>query len=88
MPWSPDNKTRKRYDRIAPFYDLMEAFIERRRFTGWRSRLTDRVRGPSVLEVGIGTGKNVPYYPIDVAIAGIDFSPRMLKRARNRASDL
>jgi ubiquinone/menaquinone biosynthesis C-methylase UbiE len=35
-----------------------------------------------VLEVGVGTGKNFPYYPSGVRITAIDFSRRMLGRAR------
>jgi ubiquinone/menaquinone biosynthesis C-methylase UbiE len=77
--------TRKRYDRLAFFYDFLEAPLERRRFAHWRSRLTDRIAGDRALEVGIGTGKNLPYYPRDVKITAIDFSRSMLKRARKRA---
>jgi ubiquinone/menaquinone biosynthesis C-methylase UbiE len=78
--------TRKRYDRLSFFYDFMEAPLERYRFAQWRSRLTDRIAGHRALEVGVGTGKNLPYYPRDVKIKAIDVSYRMLKRARKRAS--
>ena len=78
--------TRKRYDRLALFYDFMEAPLERYRFAHWRARLTDRIVGDRVLEVGVGTGKNLPYYPRNVKIIAIDFSSHMLKRARKRAS--
>jgi ubiquinone/menaquinone biosynthesis C-methylase UbiE len=81
-------KTRKRYDRLARFYDLLEAPIERLRFASWRSRLKNRIKGPHALEVGVGTGKNFPFYPPEVRVTAIDFSPRMLVRARNRASVL
>jgi ubiquinone/menaquinone biosynthesis C-methylase UbiE len=40
------------------------------------------------LEAGVGTGKNFPYYPPDVKPVGIDLSPRMLVRARRKASML
>lgn len=76
---------RARYDRIAPLYDLMEAGAESGRMAGWRSRLWAQVKGPRVLEAGVGTGKNIPYYPPDVSVTAIDFSPRMLERARQRA---
>ncbi len=52
--------TRARYDRIAASYDRSEALMERRVFAAWRRRLWARVRGPQVLEVGVGTGKNTP----------------------------
>jgi ubiquinone/menaquinone biosynthesis C-methylase UbiE len=79
--------TRRRYQRIASLYDLMEAFPERK-FSGWRKRLWSLVKGPKVLEVGVGTGKNMPYYPQNVDITAIDLTPRMLERARKRAKDL
>jgi ubiquinone/menaquinone biosynthesis C-methylase UbiE len=78
--------TRKRYDRLAIIYDFLEAPLEWHRFARWRSRLTNRTVGDQVLEVGVGTGKNLPYYPRDVRITAIDFSCSMLKRARKRAS--
>lgn len=55
----------RRYDRLAPVYDLydlpMELFVYRRR----RSRLLSQATG-KVLEVGIGTGRNLPHYPTGV----------------------
>ena len=38
------------------------------------------------LEVGIGTGKNLPYYLKDVELAGIDFSEKMIEKARNKTN--
>ena len=46
------------------------------------------VQGPKVLEVGVGTGKNMPYYPAQVEITAVDLTPGMLKRARQRAAVL
>lgn len=42
----------------------------------------------SVLEVGVGTGLSLPLYRRDLAVTGIDLSPEMLARARERAADL
>ncbi|MBM4467268.1 MAG: class I SAM-dependent methyltransferase [Chloroflexi bacterium] len=78
--------TRARYNRIAPMYDLMEAMTERRSFSKWRQVLWSRVRGPRVLEVGVGTGKNIPYYPKTAQVTAIDLSPGMLERARAKAA--
>jgi ubiquinone/menaquinone biosynthesis C-methylase UbiE len=80
--------TRNRYNRLAFIYDFMEAPVERLRFSSWRSRLRDRIVGKQVLEVGVGTGKNLPYYPENVKITAIDFSPRMLARARKKGEKL
>lgn len=86
-----DNKateqTRARYQRIAPLYDTMEILAERV-YSGWRERLWSLVEGPNVLEVGVGTGKNMPYYPEDVQVTAIDLTPGMLQRARQRAQEL
>ncbi|MBU4226379.1 MAG: methyltransferase domain-containing protein [Chloroflexi bacterium] len=79
--------TRRRYQRIAPVYDSMEALVERR-YHDWRQRLWALAQGPSVLEVGVGTGKNMPFYPGGVSITGIDLTPGMLERARNRLQDM
>ena len=65
----------------------MEAPLERFRFAGWRQRLRNRIKGPAALEVGVGTGKNFPYYPSGVQIVGVDLSPRMLANARRKASN-
>jgi len=79
-------RTQRRYDRLAFAYDFMEAPLERFRFAGWRQRLRNRIKGPTALEVGVGTGKNFPYYPSGVQIVGVDLSPRMLANARRKAS--
>jgi ubiquinone/menaquinone biosynthesis C-methylase UbiE len=46
------------------------------------------VDGEKVLEVGVGTGKNMPYYPNGAQITAIDLSDRMLQQARKRAERL
>ncbi|GAB4277666.1 MAG: class I SAM-dependent methyltransferase [Candidatus Promineifilaceae bacterium] len=80
-------KTRARYQRIAPLYDAMEIFAERR-YSDWRPRLWSLVQGPDVLEVGVGTGKNMPYYPAGMRITAVDLTPAMLARAKKRAAQL
>ncbi|MFQ5401589.1 MAG: class I SAM-dependent methyltransferase [Anaerolineae bacterium] len=80
-------KTRTRYQRIAPLYDAMEIVAERR-YSDWRPRLWSLVQGPEVLEVGVGTGKNMPYYPDGVRVTAVDLTPAMLARAQKRAAQL
>lgn len=41
-------------------------------------------RNECVLEIGVGTGLNLPHYPSRVFVAGIDFSRAMLTRARRK----
>lgn len=81
-------RTRRRYDRNAPLYDIMEHLMESRAFARWRPRLWQLVEGDKVLEVGVGTGKNMPYYPPGAQVTAVDLSPRMLERARSRAREL
>lgn len=77
--------TRNRYDTAAPVYDLLEWPLEKWLFESWREELWASVDGPEVLEIGVGTGKNIPYYPEGVRVTAIDLSPRMLERARRVA---
>ena len=79
-------RARKRYNRTAAFYDLMESAMEKMRFSAWRSLLWSKAEGKRVLEVGVGTGKNFPYYPPGADMVAVDFSDRMLARARERAA--
>jgi len=79
--------TLKRFNHIAPFYDVLETLAELL-YKGWRRRAWSLIQGQKVLEVGVGTGKNIPHYPSEVAITGIDLSDRMLKRARQKGASL
>lgn len=85
---SETDQIRKRYNRIAFFYNSLEAPMEWLRFRNWRDRLRSAIAGPKTLEVGVGTGKNLPYYPLDVDVTAIDFSPRMLSYAKRSAFKL
>jgi ubiquinone/menaquinone biosynthesis C-methylase UbiE len=82
------DQTRSRYSRIAPLYDVMEAPVERWAFSRWRMRLWSQIDGKRILEVGVGTGKNIPYYPKNVWVTAVDLSEEMLARARHRAQEL
>ncbi|MGM0531291.1 MAG: class I SAM-dependent methyltransferase, partial [Bacteroidota bacterium] len=79
------NKIQKRYNRIARVYDILELPMEKG-FSKWRTELLKEARGKT-LEVGIGTGKNIPYYPGDVELTGIDFSEKMIEIASKKAKD-
>jgi ubiquinone/menaquinone biosynthesis C-methylase UbiE len=72
---------------MAPRYDRDIRLWERIQFTGGRQWIGARAKG-RVLEVAIGTGRNLDHYPADVTVTGIDLSPEMLDLARQRAVDL
>lgn len=84
----PIDVTRARYDRLAPLYDLVEWLPERGRIGRWRARLWHLVPAHRVLEVGVGTGKNMPFYPAGATVSAVDISARMLARATHRAARL
>lgn len=79
-------QTKTRYNRIAPYYDVIECITERT-FSRWRKKLLARASG-EVLEVGVGTGKNFPYYPKGVDVTGLDIADKMLLHARLRGEKL
>ena len=81
---SDNTAIKKRYDRIAPYFEGLEAVMEGLFFKNWRKRLWAKVVGHHILEVGVGTGKNFDYYPADARITAIDFSPEMLKQATHK----
>lgn len=88
MSGNATRKTQARYNRIAPIYDLMETIVERVAFRRWRRDLWTRVGGERILEVGVGTGKNVPYHPPGAQVIAIDISDGMLEQAAERARGL
>ena len=84
---TPAARQKRVWDKVAPSYDRQIAFFEKNWFAGGREWLGERARG-RVLEVAIGTGRDLPHYPDGVTITGIELSPAMLAIARQRAADL
>jgi demethylmenaquinone methyltransferase/2-methoxy-6-polyprenyl-1,4-benzoquinol methylase len=74
-----------KYNRFSRVYDLMETPMELIRYGKWRKEVFSGLKG-RVLEVGVGTGKNIPYYPDDCEVVGIDISAKMLSHAKKRAA--
>ncbi|WP_250035487.1 class I SAM-dependent methyltransferase [Paractinoplanes maris] len=81
------DKVRRVWDRSAPSYDRQIELLERIWFTGGREWIGARVEG-RILEVAVGTGRNLPHYPAGATISGIELSPAMLAIARRRAAGL
>lgn len=81
-------EVRSAYDRFAPWYDLLEAVPDRLLGVArLRRALAQRARG-RVLEVAVGTGRNLRYHPSGHDLTAVDLSPGMLDRARERAGEL
>ena len=80
-------KQKRVWDRNAPSYDRQIALLERIWFADARDWLGSRARG-RVLEVAIGTGRNLGHYGPGVTVTGLELSPEMLAIARRHAADL
>jgi len=77
---------KKKYDRLAKIYDFMETPMELLSFARWRSKAIDKVfTAHNILEVGTGTGKNLPCYNEGQQVFAFDISKKMLKKAKVRA---
>jgi len=77
---------KRRYAKAASFYDLIENLTTGSHESKMRQLSWSKAEGSNILEVGIGTGRNIPYYPVGVQVTGIDFSENMLNRARDKAT--
>jgi len=75
---------KKRYDRIAPYFDRLESMMENMMFGDLRERIWQELSGNEILEVGVGTGKNFLNYPAEKNISAIDFSPVMIQQAHKK----
>jgi ubiquinone/menaquinone biosynthesis C-methylase UbiE len=73
----------ERYQRIARAYDLITLPLEYARYRKMRPQVF-RGLGGRILDAGVGTGRNFPFYPPGSQVVGIDLSPAMLARAERR----
>ncbi len=76
-------KTKIKYNRNALLYDLFELPVEKLLYSKWRKKYFSPLKG-KILDVGIGTGKNIDYYSDKAEVIGIDFSPKMLEKGRQK----
>ena len=80
-------RVRRLQDKQAPKYDRQMRFFERVLFAGGREWVCSRVKG-DILEIAVGTGRNLTHYPPGTRLTGIELSPEMLAIAERRADDL
>lgn len=82
------DRIRRLYDDRAATYDRSLGFTERLLLGRFRQAYGALLRGET-LEVGVGSGLNIPFYsPAVTRAVGVDLSGEMLRRARERASQL
>jgi len=72
---------------FAALYDRITGPGERRLFSKVRPHIVGEVSG-RVLEIGVGTGASLPYYPAGVQVVGTEPDPYMLRRAERRLREL
>jgi ubiquinone/menaquinone biosynthesis C-methylase UbiE len=89
MPTDENRRERWRryWDKHSASYDREMRLFDRVLFKDSRAWVCSKAAGET-LEVGIGTGLNLPFYPADVQLTGLDVSSAMLAVARRRANDL
>ena len=81
-------RIRRLYDDRAATYDRSLGIGERIMLGRFRQAYGALLRGET-LEVGVGSGLNIPFYSAEVTRAvGVDLSREMLRYARDRASQL
>jgi len=78
----------KIYNRNSRFYDFMESPMEVLSFRELREKFfkkifeSKKIKKIKILEIGVGTGKNIPYYPYEAEIFGVEIAKKMLDRAK------
>ena len=80
-------QVQRAYELYAPVYDFIFDWI----FAPGRTAAVKQLaiqRSDSVLEVGIGTGLNLPLYPWSCQLTGIDLMQEMLDKAVERVHSL
>jgi ubiquinone/menaquinone biosynthesis C-methylase UbiE len=80
-------RVREVQDKHADGYDRQMNFFDRVLFGGGREWACSHAEG-DVLEIAVGSGRNLPFYPPSVKLTAIEFSPQMLALARKRADAL
>ena len=78
---------KRTYQRIARFYDFLDTPFENGRYQAMRPEMFAGLGG-RILDAGVGTGRNIPFYPAGGEVTGIDLSPAMLGRAERRRAEV
>jgi ubiquinone/menaquinone biosynthesis C-methylase UbiE len=80
-----DLVTKRKWDNAAKFFDLMNGYGPEKRWAPFKREFFSTMHG-KVLFLAVGTGLDIPFFPPDQDIVGIDISDKMLERAQPRAA--
>ena len=80
------DRVRAIQDKHASGYDRQISFFERILFGGGREWVCSQAAGDT-LEIAYGTARNLPYYPADVRLTGVELSPEMAALGRERQAE-
>lgn len=79
---------KQKWNRTAYIYRIISTPMEMMGARKWRKELFSRIPEGEILEIGVGLGANMEFYPaMNRRFTGIDISPRMLEAARKAASE-
>ena len=81
------DRVRAVQDKHAAGYDRQMGFFERLLFVGAREWACSQMTGET-LEIAVGTGRNLPFYPRGARVTAVELSPQMLDLARARKDQL
>ena len=81
-----EGTTRQIYDAHSRFYDAWFGRLVKRRIRDAIGRMKLR-DGQRVLDVGVGTGVSLPFYPPGVRVVAVDLSAGMLQVALRKCED-
>ena len=74
-----------KWDNASKGFDIMNMGLERR-YGRYKRELFSKCRG-KVMLVAAGTGLDFQYFPEGVEVTAIDFSPKMVEKAREKIGD-
>ena len=80
-----DLVTRRKWDKAAKSFDLMNGFGPEKRWAPAKRELFAKMEG-RILFLAVGTGLDIQFFPPGRDIVGIDISPKMLEKAAPKAA--
>jgi len=80
-----DLVTKAKWDKAAANFDVMAGYGPEKRWEPFKRKLFAKMGEGRILFLAIGTGLDIPFFPPNKNITGIDISDKMIDKARVRA---